>query len=505
LPAVDINFSLVAPLIVLAIGALLVLILDLLLPRGSARWPGLVVATGGVLLAGYYLATLWPSLLSGSDTAGTPFHQGFVGAVVVDRFSIAVGGVLLLTALFSVLLSYTQREEELPGFLALMMWSTMGMMTMIVAGNLMTLFLGVEILSLGLYVLVAFTPGNQAGREGALKYLVLGSVATAFFLFGAALLFGETSSTGLVQMHAFVQSMAGEPGIYYKTGIGLLLIGLTFKMALAPFHNWAPDAYQGAPSPVTAFMSAGTKTAAFAAIFRVLCAVLPVGAFGAKLIGPLWALDVLSMFVGSLAAVTQKNIKRLLAYSGVAHAGYMMMALVGLTESGATAGIFYLYAYALMNVGALAVVVYMSELGSEGANISSYKGLVYKRPLLAVAMTLFMLSLTGMPPAAGFIGKLRLLQATLEQGGVWLVAALVLTNGISAFAYLRVVFTMFARNESDGAQEQVVLEAAVTQDVHARNLVAPGLVIALTSIGTVVLGVYPQPVMQLLVRLLPFS
>lgn len=512
LPAVDLRFTIVAPLIALAIGALLVLVIDLLLPQGKARVPGLWVAAGGVLLSGYYLVSLWQGWLpTPADAAQALFQQGFAGAVLLDRFSLATGGVLLLTALLAIMLTASRREDEVPGFLALLMWSTMGMLTMVIAGNLMTLFLGLEILSLGLYVMVAFAPNDQRGREGALKYLVLGSVATAFFLYGSALLYGETGSTGFGEMHAYVNGLAGGLGVYYKTGVGLLLVGLAFKLALAPFHTWAPDAYQGAPTPVTAFMSAGTKTAAFAATLRLLAALLPAGAVGAKLLAPMLLLGMISMFVGSLAAIPQTNMKRLLAYSGVAHVGYLMMALVGLSQSGATAGVFYLYAYALMNIGALAVVIYLDQNGQDGADITTYQGLVYRHPWLGAAMALFMLSLTGMPPAAGFVGKLQLMRAALDQGGTLLVAALVTTTGISAFAYLRVVLTMFARVEKSDTMVQGKAEvAAASVGLADRpgslgSAWAVALVIAIAAAGTLILGLHPQPLMQALSQLLPLA
>lgn len=526
LTTVDLNFLAVAPLITLAVAGLVVIILDLALRADRSRPWWYAASIGGILIALYYVATLWSGPASGpaASVVGSGLWgrvtngiSVFGGAYVVDRFTLLFNTIVLLAALCTVLLSAARRDEEMSGYLALVFGAALGMCVLSGAGNFLTLFLGLEILSLNLYVAVAFEKENLAAKEAAFKYLILGAVATAAMIYGFAFLYGQT---GTMALSGLAQGWNAPSTVLMKVGLGLTLLGLAFKLALVPFHVWAPDVYQGATAPITAFMSVGTKAAAFAALVRILLAVLPEGT--PALLLPLWVLAVASMVVGSLSAAVQTNVKRLLAYSGVAHVGYLMMALLGLTHQGVSAGIFYLAAYLFMNVGAFAVVVWLGKNGREGEELADFAGLFYRRPGLALAMTLFMLSLAGMPPAGGFQGKLYLIFSALGSGAgnaaLWLVGTLVVTTGISAYAYLRVVAAMFKRGEGEveagGASHAEAAASGIgslgESGATGASMVeeqsfswALAVVVAFAIIGTLYLGVAPQSVLALTSHVLP--
>lgn len=526
LTTVDLNFFAVAPLITLAVAGLVVLVLELVLPAERSRPWWYAAGLGGIALALYYVALLWSGPAAGPAAsiigAGlwgrvTNGISVFGGAYVVDRFTLLFSGIVLIAAFCTVLLSTARRDEDMPGYVALVLGAALGMCVLAGAGNFLTLFLGLEILSLNLYVAVALERHNAAAKEAALKYLILGALATAAMVYGFAFLYGQT---GTMSLSGLARGWEADSTVLMKVGLGLVLLGLAFKLALAPFHVWAPDVYQGATAPITAFMSVGTKAAAFAALVRVLLALMPEES--PELLLPLWVLAVASMVVGSLSAAVQTNVKRLLAYSGVAHVGYLMMALLGMNHQGVSAGIFYMAAYLFMNIGAFAVVVSLGKNGREGEELSDFTGLFYRRPGLALAMTLFMLSLAGMPPAAGFQGKLYLVFSALGSGAggaaLWLVGALVVTTGISAYAYLRVVTTMFRRSEAQAELADAShVEAAPAGLVNAGEGGGTGasvagegplswaltVVVAVAVIGTLYLGVAPQSMLALTRHVLP--
>ncbi|HWI52043.1 MAG TPA: proton-conducting transporter membrane subunit, partial [Symbiobacteriaceae bacterium] len=319
------DYLLAAPLLALAAGALVILLLDLLIDRKSQSvW--YVAGVGAVATAGYYLWQL----------RGAAETKGFFGAMTMDRFALVFSAILLGAILLTVLLSMGRSEDDKSGYLALVLWAGMGMLMMVSAGSLMTIFLGLELLSLALYVAVAFDPKRPAAKEAAFKYFVLGSVASSFILFGFALIYGVTGSMNL----ATIAGLAQVGNLYYKVGIGLTLVGFGFKLALVPFHVWAPDVYQGAPTPTTAFMSVGTKAAAFATAARFLIAVVPASVQGRVLL-PLAVLAAASMLLGSTVGMWQTDLKRLMAYSGIAHAGYLIMAIPGLGAAGVSAAAYY--------------------------------------------------------------------------------------------------------------------------------------------------------------------
>ncbi|HEY8531237.1 MAG TPA: NADH-quinone oxidoreductase subunit N, partial [Limnochorda sp.] len=413
---VDMDFTLAAPLLALAGGGLAVLLVDLVLPARQARpWLYLVVLAS-LGLSGWFGLRLYQAGPAQSDLNGPV--EAFLGALWADRLGLVLNLVVLAAALLATALSFGRREEDVSGYLALLLWATAGMMLVGGAGDLMVFFIALELLSLSLYVLVAFAPEPQA-REAALKYFILGSAASALYLMGAAFLFGAAGGLGFRDLA--VAAQAGAPRTLLLAGGAMVVAGLAFKLALVPFHVWVPDVYQGAATAVTAFMSVGTKAAALAGLSRFLTSLAPQEAAGAgPFLVPLGVMALLSMVVGSLAALGQANIKRMLGYSGVAHAGYLIMAFPALSAEGLSAAFFYLGAYAVTNLGAFAVVAWLEAEGRPGAELEAYTGLFYERPWLAGMMTLFLLSLAGVAPTAGFFGKLLLLKAVLAaEAGLW--------------------------------------------------------------------------------------
>ncbi len=486
---VDLNFTIAAPLLALAAGTLLILLLDLLFKAERIQGAMYFTGVGAIILSGIYLFPLWQS--------GRVDPLGFSGFLAMDRFAVVYSIVLLIAALLAMLLSITRPGEDKSGYLALLLWGAMGMITLAAAGNLMTIFLGLELLSLALYVMVAFDPKHVQAREAALKYFVLGSVAAAFLLFGFALLYGATgtmSIAGIAKAAASFSTAGGfGAGLYYKVGVGLTIVGFAFKMALVPFHTWAPDVYQGAPTPVTAYMSIGTKAAAFAAMARLLVAAVP-GQYQAAFLLPLSVLAVASMLLGSTVAIWQDDLKRLMAYSGIANAGYLIMAIPGLGLDGLSAAAYYLASYGFTAMGIFAVVKILEEEGEEGAKLSTLSGLFYRRPGLAVALALFMFSLTGLPPAGGFVGKFLLAMAAVK-GSAWLVLiGLMVSTGISAYVYLGVIGTAFKKPVE--SVKRAVMAGA--QEVEGGGRTAGYVVLVISVLGTLALGLVPGPIMDLL-------
>jgi NADH-quinone oxidoreductase subunit N len=486
-----INYTIAAPLLALAAGALVILLLDLLLPSRASQSVWYVAGLGSVAVAGYYLMPLW--------NGRTP--AGFFGSMVMDRFAVVFAAVLLLAAGLTLLLSFTRREEDKSGYLALVLWATMGMVVMASAGSLMTIFLGIELLSLALYVAVAFDPKHPNAREAAFKYFVLGSVASAFILFGFALVYGVTGTMSLAGIAK--GAVAGD--LYYKVGIALSLVGFGFKLALVPFHVWAPDVYQGAPTPITAFMSVGTKAAAFAAAARFLLNAVPA-ASQATMLFPLAVLAAASMLLGSTVGIWQNDLKRLMAYSGIAHAGYLIMAVPGLGAAGISAAAYYLAAYAFTAMGVFAIITLLESEGEEGASLNTLSGLFYRRPALGAAMALFMFANAGMPPTGGFIGKFLLAKAavgaiTTVPVNAWtLLIALMVSTGISAYVYLRVIGIVFKKPADGAVAEKARMAGAQDDLVLAPVAVRFGIVavLVIAVVGTLWLGILPGGVMELL-------
>ncbi|MFN2118837.1 MAG: NADH-quinone oxidoreductase subunit N [Anaerolineales bacterium] len=431
-----INFSVIFPLVLLIAWACVLTLVDLFL-----RNKGLTA-----FLAALGLALALGTNLSQIGLTGTSFN----GTIVLDGFSTFVNALLLICGLLGIALAfnYTRRVGiERGEYYVLLLFSVAGMMLMAQAGDLIIVFLALELLSIPLYVLAAFARPKAESEEAGLKYFLLGAFSTGFVVYGIALVFGAVGSTSLNAIVTAATSGAANP-LLLTIGSALILVGLGFKVAAVPFHMWTPDVYQGAPSAVTAFMAAGAKIAGFAALLRVFALAFPT--LAGDLTPILAVISALTMILGNLLAIAQTNIKRLLAYSSIAHAGYILMAFVPYGQSSVVAtsvaaGLFYLVSYALTNFGAWAVVIALEQREGKGLNISDYAGLGRKYPALAAAMAIFMLSLTGIPPTLGFVGKFYLFRAAI-QGQFYLLAVIgVVTSLISAYYYLRVVVTMYMR------------------------------------------------------------
>jgi NADH-quinone oxidoreductase subunit N len=369
--------------------------------------------------------------------------------VTLDRFASFLQVLFLGSGLFGVALAYGYLKRmgiERGEYYALLLFSLTGMLLMAQAADLIVIFLALELLSIPLYVLAAFARPRLDSEEAGLKYFLLGAFATGFVVYGITLVFGATGSTSLTGIAGQIAGFGVSPLLL--VGAALILVGFGFKVAAVPFHMWTPDVYQGAPTPVTAFMAVGAKAAGFAALLRIF--VLTFAGLQLDLVPVVWGLAALTMFAGNIIAIAQTNIKRMLAYSSIAHAGYILMAFVAFGDPAVQAdavasALFYLVAYALTSFGAWAVVITLEKQNALGLEINDYAGLGRRKPLLAAAMTVFMLSLTGMPPTLGLVGKFFLFRTVIEAGQIWLAVIGVLTSLISAYYYLRVVVMMWMR------------------------------------------------------------
>lgn len=427
--------------------------------------------------------------------SGNLHTSAFNGAISTDTFSQACNLILLTTAALAALMALTYLENRrlnLGEYYALVLFATAGAMLMAAATDLIVLFIAIETLSVALYVLAGFARTDQRSEEAALKYFLLGAFAAGFLLYGIALIYGgagmgQPGSGGTTNLTAIAAMLSGigTPNFMLMAGIALLLVGLGFKAALVPFHMWTPDVYEGAPTSVTAFMAGVAKIGAFAAILRVFNALIPISSY--------WliaaqVLAVLTMFGGNILAVTQDNVKRMLAYSSIAHAGYLMVTVVAMTSSKAhdqaiSAAVFYLLAYTLMTMGAFAVLIYLSRRGKDFQTLNDLKGLAKSDPSSAYLMLIFMLSLGGIPPTMGFIGKWYIFGATITAGQYGMAIALAVASMISIYYYLRVVWMMcFQEPDVEGGEEHasapagVTLSLLVTAGVSLLCGIIPGLV-----------------------------
>jgi NADH-quinone oxidoreductase subunit N len=366
------------------------------------------------------------------------------GVVVADNFGLFVTWILIVVGLLSLALSApTIDREHLPRgeYYALMLFALAGMMLMATASDLLVIFLALEILSLAVYVLTGIRRESAIGTEAAFKYFLLGGFSSAFFLYGIAFTFGMTGSTRLDRVGSLMASQATSPAPMQLLALGLLLVGFAFKVSAVPFHMWTPDAYEGAPPAVTGFMSTGVKAAAFAAFVRVfLAAFEPLRNDWGPVI---WIIAAATMIVGAVVGVAQSNVKRMLAYSSIAHGGYLLVALLAANDVGKGAILFYLLAYAITNVGAFGVIALLESTGAANDQVQDYAGLAAERPVLAAFMTIFLLSLGGFPPMAGFIAKWYVFTAAVKAGYVWLAIIGVLTSVVSVYFYLRIVVMMY--------------------------------------------------------------
>jgi NADH-quinone oxidoreductase subunit N len=463
----------VLPELIVAAGFLLLMLLDLLVPPARRSWLAVV---SGVVLAAALAVSVW-----GWYDAGATGRTVFFGAVAYDRLAVFADCVILVTSLLTVVISpgYLERRRLHAGeYYSLVMAATVGMMLLSAATSLMVIFLAVELLSISLYILSGFSRQEERSQEAAVKYLLLGSFASAFLLFGLALVYGETGHTQLAQIAAaMTRSTPLDPLLV--GGIILVFIGLAFKVSAAPFHAWTPDVYQGAPTSVTTFMSVATKVAAFIVLIRVFDDAF--ASYYSRWSPVVIAVAILSMVIGNLAALTQSSIKRMLAYSGIAQAGYILIGVaVGVgTPLGIQGALYYLAAYALTNLGAFAVVTVMSGRGEDLDRYQDLRGLWYRRPYVAGALAFFLLSLAGFPPTAGFVGKFLVFAAAIQGHNVALAMWGIGTSAVSVFYYLRVTLIMFQHPATDAEEYR-----------WPRTGWAGSAVLTVTAAGTLVLGVF---------------
>lgn len=407
-------------------------------------------------------------------------QTAFYDMVIVDKIAIILSFIFLLTVFLTILLSLTYNEHvllEFTEYFPLLLFATVGMMLMAKSNHLMIFFLSLEIMSISLYILAGFRKFNKFSLESALKYFLLGAFATGILLYGIALLYGEIGTTALPQIKEyFINHGLKLPAPLYL-GIALILVGFAFKVALVPFHMWTPDVYQGAPIPVTAFMAIGAKAAGFAAIIRIfLDAAFSISL---KWAAVFWILAVLTMFVGNISALVQNNIKRMLAYSSIAHAGYILIGVVAADEANSIFAIlFYLFVYGLMNVAAFGVIDIISGKDEKYVNVEDFAGLGFKKPFLGLVFTIAMLSLAGLPPTAGFMGKLYIFSAAVKNGYITLVILGVINSLISVYYYLRPVVMMYMVEPKEEVEIKSVYPAA-------------GLALLITLWGMIHFGIFP--------------
>jgi len=457
------DFPTLLPLIVLTVWACALLLVDLLLvPRERKGLTAALAALGLALTLAISLLTIPASALS-----------GFNGMVTRDGFSGFLNALLLVIGLLGVAVGYgyiRRMKIEHGEYYALILFSVVGMMLMAQATDLIIVFLALELLSIPLYVMAALAYPKTDSEEAGIKYFLLGAFAAGFVVYGIALTYGATGSTSFSGIAAAVSSgsIAGTTYAYnpllLTVGAALILVGFGFKVAAVPFHMWTPDVYQGAPTSVTAFMAAGAKAAGVAALLRVFASVFP--SLAADLTPILAVLAALTMILGNVVAIAQTDIKRMLAYASIAQAGYILMAFVpfgdpAVRATSIAAGLFYLLAYTLTSFGAWGVVILLERNDGKGLNIADYAGLGRKYPLLAAAMTVFMLSFIGLPPTLGLVGKVYLFSAAIQGGFYWLAVIGVLTSLISAYYYLRVVVTMYMRDGDPQITRERWLELTV--------------------------------------------
>jgi NADH-quinone oxidoreductase subunit N len=469
--APEIDLISLAPVLVLSVFTMLVMLMDLFIGKNKSAL--VFVALTGLLLAAVssFAKTDWPV-------------SSFGGSYVVDHMSVFFTMIFCLSSGLAILLSveYNKRENIRVGeYYSLIMFCTVGMIILASSTDLIMIFLGIEIVSICLYVLAGIRRGDTRSNEAALKYFLLGAFATGFLLYGMTLLYGSTGTTKLAGIAEALNHSDVLSQPILMMGVVLLVAGFGFKVASVPFHMWTPDVYQGAPTPVTAFMAVGPKAAAFAAFFRVFTTAMPEMA-------PTWEMllsivAITTMFVGNLGAIMQTNIKRLLAYSSISHAGYILIAIIAKGSLATSALLYYMLAYTFMTFGVFSIVILIGHKGKENLELEDYSGLGFQAPLLGLAMSIFLLSLGGLPPLAGFVGKFYIFQAALNEGYVTLVVLAVLNSAISFYYYLRVIVFMYMKEPK--GELQISLTPITL------------LVIIIGVLGTLQLGLFPGPVISL--------
>src|SRR5580658_144804 len=460
-------------------GALLMLLQPLVKSRKALTTVAVVGALAGV--CGNFYAVHNPG-------------SAFSGLVAADPFSIFFSHLVGLVAVLVILAAapYLDRERLADAeFYALILFATAGMGVLASAQELLTAFIGLELSSISSYILAGYRRDTLKSGESSMKYFLLGSFATAFFLYGIALVYGVTGTTNLLRMDA-----ADQTSTMLKLGLALILIGLGFKVAAAPFQIWTPDVYEGAPTPVTALFSAGPKAAAFALLLRIFADVPAATQFW---FWAFWILATLTMFAGNLGALLQTNVKRLLAYSSIAHAGYILVAFAAVTKLKGTdigaspayaAVLFYLLTYALVKVGAFTIVSQFGGAGEKHLQLDDFAGLGERQPVVAAVLSLFLLSLLGLPVTAGFLGKFYIFKAAVDSHLIWLAVIMAINSVIGAYYYIRLIVIMYMREPS----------AEIAASAPARFPLSVNVVLAIAALGTIFLGVLPSKTLAYLLQ-----
>lgn len=469
------------PGIMLALFGCALLLIEFLLPETKTRrsWL-LLLGLGGLGFTGWALGRQQLEINKGIDSLSA-FH----GALVVDGFSLLFNWIFLVCAAIVLLISYRYLEiegEHHAEYYGLVLLAACGMFFLAGGTDLVTLFVGLELMALCFYIMVGFLRNQKRSNEAALKYLLLGAFSSGFLAFGFSILYGLSGSTQLNSIAAKLAERSPTDPLLLL-GVATTMVGLLFKISAAPFHMWAPDAYEGAPTTVTAYLSVGSKAASFAILLRIFLVALP-SARDAWL-PVVIAVSLLSLLVGNLAAISQTNVKRLLAYSSISHAGYMLLGLVAGNETGIKGIAVYLVVYTLMNLGALLIIVAMRRQDILGEDVDELAGLVHKHPVYAVFMLVFLLSLAGIPPTAGFYGKYYIFLALVESGHWTLAIVAALFVAVAIYYYFRIVRSMFIRNE---ASETAAPPLAASMGLR--------LALGITGALTLIFGIFPEPVIR---------
>ncbi|MEW6068072.1 MAG: NADH-quinone oxidoreductase subunit N [Nitrospirota bacterium] len=447
--------------------ALLILLADLIIKRKD------ILALFSILGVGLVVCSLTCA-----------YGITFGGMFISDNYSTFFKLIFLINVVLSVLISVKYIVIEKVNFgeyYSLILFSTIGMMIMASAGDIIVLYLGLELMALSTYVLAGFIRHDTRSNEAALKYFLLGAFSSAILLYGTSLIYGLTGTTDLKAISQFISENGLKGNLSLTLSVILFIVAFGFKIAAVPFHMWAPDAYEGAPTSITAFMSVGPKAAGFAVIGRVF--MIAFGSISVDWAAILIPISILTMGVGNIVALSQTNIKRMLAYSSIAHAGYALLGIIAANNEGLSSMMNYMMIYAFMNIGAFAVIIMLRSEGFKGENINDYEGLAKTHPLAAALMLIFMFSLTGIPPTAGFIGKLYIFLSAIDAGYTWLVVVAVIFSAISAFFYLRIVMYMYMKDPK--------IEVSLTKSPET------SIALAITTFAVLAIGVFPSSLLDL--------
>ncbi|MCS7280585.1 MAG: NADH-quinone oxidoreductase subunit N [Desulfobacterota bacterium] len=457
---------LVMPEIIICGFGLLTLLLEAFTRQKSRSFLGILTLVGAVLALIFLLkiSGLWCDI--------------FFGLYTVDSLGSFTKGLSLVVLILITIISlgYLEREQAISGeYYSLLLFATLGMMIMVSSNNLLTIFIGLEVMSISVYILCGLFRENAKSAEASLKYFLLGAFSSAFFVYGVALLYGSTGSLDIAGYADFVSK--GNYSTVLMLGVALLIVGFAFKIALVPFHMWTPDVYEGAPTSITAFMAAGVKSAAFVTFLRVFYkAFLPLIEEWGDI---LWLIAAFTMSYANITALVQDNVKRMLAYSSIAHAGYVLIAFVTGQKTLSSSIVYYLMAYTFMNIGAFACVILLGRKGEENLDINSYAGLSGRHPFVALCLTIFLLSLTGIPPLAGFMAKFYVFSAAIKAGYVWLAIIGVLNSVVAAYYYLRVIMYMYFKEP--------------VKDIGEIDLSSPYILVSLICIFFLIyMGIFPR-------------